>query len=608
MPAKTRTFRLWRNGSKGLTTLVVALGLVVTATPPVAAAAAQPTFTAPITFTGVLNSVGFSSTANGATTTGDLNHDGLDDLITAATTVVNGSLADVVVTQLALGNGQFAPPVQTVIQAEQSGNAVDAVAVGDFNRDGRTDVVVGVMVRFWDLSPSPIVVMLGNGAGGFLGMVPLSQGGLPSGVYSVAVADVTGDGNLDIVSEASDTTYEVSVLPGKGDGSFGAPILSPSGATSPLVTRTLVADVTGDTVPDVVQLLQTGSNDFAGMEVLVETGAGNGTFTGSVRASLDTNPFSAALVDLNGDGHPDLLVSGSGGTNGGTTGLFEFIGGTGGAFASAVRFPYGGGNVAVADYNGDLLPDVATNATDPSGQAVAAIYLNTSGGISPASPMATFAVPGQMALSGRFNGDTAPDLLGYGAYTLLNTTSTAPAAGPGLNSLTLNPTAVLGGTATSGSVSLTAPSATNSGITLTSSRPAVATVPASVVVPAGTTSVNFVITTAAVTSPVVVTITAWFGGSALSQSLTVNPPDLVAILSAQYSHPNKLLSVQATSNRAGAVLGVYVTDSGQFLGTLSLPAPGTTTYSGQFPLQNNPKSITVKSSQGGNATAAVTTK
>jgi hypothetical protein len=66
-----------------------------------------------------------------------------------------------------------------------------------------------------------------------------------------------------------------------------------------------------------------------------------------------------------------------------------------------------------------------------------------------------------------------------------------------------------------------------------------------------------------------------------------------------------LLAVQATSSRAGAV---YMTSTGQFIGPLR---PSTTTagaYAGQFPMQNNPKSITVNSSLGGSAIASVTTK
>jgi len=87
-------------------------------------------------------------------------------------------------------------------------------------------------------------------------------------------------------------------------------------------------------------------------------------------------------------------------------------------------------------------------------------------------------------------------------------------------------------------------------------------------------------------------------GDTFSTRLTVNPPDALTILSASYQHSKKLLAVQATSSRAGAVLMVYMTSTGQFIGPLR---PSTTTagaYAGQFPMQNNPKSIIVNGSLG----------
>jgi hypothetical protein len=78
--------------------------------------------------------------------------------------------------------------------------------------------------------------------------------------------------------------------------------------------------------------------------------------------------------------------------------------------------------------------------------------------------------------------------------------------------------------------------------------------------------------------------------------------DKVGVTSAVYSTSKHLLSVQATSSNT-ATLSVYVTATGQLIGTLSNNGGGT--YSGKFSWPTNPQNITVRSSLGGSATKAV---
>jgi hypothetical protein len=92
--------------------------------------------------------------------------------------------------------------------------------------------------------------------------------------------------------------------------------------------------------------------------------------------------------------------------------------------------------------------------------------------------------------------------------------------------LTLNPTAVTGGSGnTTGTVTLNAPATGNSAqrtVTLSSSNTAAATVPASVTVATGATSATFTVTSKAVTSTTAVTIAATQNGGSQSAVLTVN--------------------------------------------------------------------------------------
>ncbi len=129
---------------------------------------------------------------------------------------------------------------------------------------------------------------------------------------------------------------------------------------------------------------------------------------------------------------------------------------------------------------------------------------------------------------------------------------------PSLSSLTLNPSTVVGGQSSTGTVTLTAP-AQSGGFTvqLSSSNPSVASVPSSVTVPQGQTSANFTVSTTQVSSQTQVTITASAGGVTRQATLTVNPPSGSVTLQSLTISPT---SVWGGSSATGTV-------------TLSGPAP-----------------------------------
>jgi len=178
-----------------------------------------------------------------------------------------------------------------------------------------------------------------------------------------------------------------------------------------------------------------------------------------------------------------------------------------------------------------------------------------------------------------------------------------------LSSLTLNPTSVTGGASLQGTVTLS--SAAPSGgavVMLASSNGTVASVPPSVTVAAGATSASFSVTTTPVSVSTTVNISATYAGLTRTAALTVRPPataDTVAITLAEYRLSSKRLSVQATSTNATATLRVYVTATGQLIGTLTNNGG---MYSGQFKWPTNPQNITVRSSLGGSSSAIVTVR
>lgn len=199
---------------------------------------------------------------------------------------------------------------------------------------------------------------------------------------------------------------------------------------------------------------------------------------------------------------------------------------------------------------------------------------------------------------------------GLGVLFRLDPASPPPPPPPAvsLKSLTLNPTQVSGGSPSTGAVALSgaAPSGGGVVVALTSSNPSVAGVPASVTVPQGGTNASFAVTTTQVSMSTTVNISATYAGITKTATLTVKPPvtaDTVAITLAQYRSAGKKLSVHATSTSAAATLTVYVTATGQRIGTLANNGGGR--YSAQFSWPSNPQNITVRSSLGGSATTGV---
>jgi hypothetical protein len=138
--------------------------------------------------------------------------------------------------------------------------------------------------------------------------------------WSVAVADVNGDGKPDLLVANSCLVNDcsrgaVSVLLGNGDGTFRVPVSYGSGGWAP--RSIAVADVNGDGKPDLVVAncgrigISTCPSASVGNGVLgIFLGNGDGTF--QAVATYDSGGVGAqsvAIADVNGDGKPDLLVA-----------------------------------------------------------------------------------------------------------------------------------------------------------------------------------------------------------------------------------------------------------------------------------------------------------
>ena len=295
----------------------------------------------------------------------DINGDGFLDLVLAPNACCSPYHFG---TALNLGNGTFAPTVVTEVFSCGDGT-IDAA---DLDGDGDLDIVLTEEDICAGQTDSHIFIFRNDGNQNFVRMPDIVlHGDLPHGL---ALADVTGDGRIDIITALSGG---MAVFPGNGNLTFGAPIVS---TTRPFKFK--MADFNGDGLLDVGMILQ--QEAFGTDTIGTALGNGNGTFqavrtqTGSsvlenLRISNDLEPG-----DVNGDGTPDLVVF-----NYASNDVSVFLCNPDGSLRPHQR--YGIGNTPIlgtlADFDGDGRIDIAAAiGLPPSGLNNAVVILRNTGG------------------------------------------------------------------------------------------------------------------------------------------------------------------------------------------------------------------------------------
>jgi hypothetical protein len=308
-------------------------------------------------------------------------------------------------------------------------NLTSPIVGGDFNNDGKLDLIVA--------SGPYVYALLGNGDGTFQ---PASGSPGPSNsvITDIHVADINGDGIQDIIINGKrGTTGLVATMLGNGNGTFQAPVETDfTGAASSL---TIVGDFNADGVLDVA-LVSAG-------EVRVMLGNGNGTFQAPVASFFSTyaGRDGIATADFNGDGHLDLVITAYDPSS--TTG-FNFVGvllGNGDGTFSDINMVAGSGasyvgaiTATIADFNGDGKLDIATGIQTAGATIQGLIYLslgNGDGTFSVGTSVPNVNVVTTPLLLGDFNADGIIDLatggffyygLGDGTFPTSNGSGNAP--------------------------------------------------------------------------------------------------------------------------------------------------------------------------------------
>lgn len=263
---------------------------------------------------------------------GDYNGDGIPDLAVS-------SLADYAVNiLLGKGDGTFSAAPNLEITAQ-------SVVTGDFNGDGIADIATA--------EGYAVSVFLGKGDGTF---ITGAKNSWPQvNPLWLATGDFNGDGLTDIAVTDTAVKGSVFVLLSKGDGTFLKTTLTPT--TGFELGGIAAADLNGDGFLD---LVTANALDDASQGLTVLLGKGDGTFRAPelLTVPLSLGQRSVVVADFNGDGIPDLATAAS------VNGPIDVLPGKGdGTFDIAVNVPFSSqyttGYLAAADFDGDGIPDLA---------------------------------------------------------------------------------------------------------------------------------------------------------------------------------------------------------------------------------------------------------
>jgi hypothetical protein len=281
--------------------------------------------------------------APAAIAVGDFNGDGKPDIAVGA-----GGYVDILLNN---GDGSFQSAIATTLPTA-TGVAAQVIALGDFDRDGKLDVVA----MAFNSSGFTFEVPLGRGDGTFQQLAP-QYSRLAS---SLAVGDFNNDGKLDLAIVGGVLGSSVNVSLGNGDGTFQPPTVYFD--THAGFDEFVVA---GDFNQD--GKLDLAVTDPAGV-VKILMGNGDGTFQLPMRfptAASVAGLRSLVLGDFDRDGKVDIAVTGFNSVVG------IFLGNDDGTFVAApVSYAVGtdAARIAAGDFNGDGRPDLAV--TSPSGVSV----------------------------------------------------------------------------------------------------------------------------------------------------------------------------------------------------------------------------------------------
>lgn len=312
----------------------------------------------------------------------DFNNDGKKDLA-----VVNRGSHTV---SILLGDGAGNFSTATNFSTGDTFSEPFGLVTGDFNNDNKTDVVVS------QPNVRVISLMLGNGNGGLGTPTDFSLGENPA---TFAVGDFNGDAKLDLaVADFGFNNGGVYVLLGNGAGSFGSPTKFTTGPRPRYIA-------TGDFNRDNKLDLAVANVGFGFDKISILAGNGTGGFNAPLDFAVGSSPIGLVVRDFNKDSFLDIAVANADSHN------VSILKGDGtGTFGSAVNFPAGSFPLSITsgDFNGDGKLDLAVGANS-TGDRISILRGDDTGQFLPPASFSAGSGPYDVAAAD-LSGDGGTDL------------------------------------------------------------------------------------------------------------------------------------------------------------------------------------------------------